>query len=495
MSAPEQLSSSYEELSGLVAGLVARVEALEVENAELKRRLGMNSSNSSSPPSKDSITAKAARQAQHSSRERRADRKPGGQKGRKGSGLTPSPEPDRTELLDPPAECSGCGADLADGADAGVSWAQVWDIPPIVLEKVRYLLPRRRCGCCGKTTTASDPYAQAGAVVYGPNVNAAAILLGSEGNVPIERTAMLMAALMGTPVSVGFVARALARLAERLAAAGFDTAMTNALRAEDVLCGDETPVNVINKDLDEDGNIVPGQPQAVVVRTPDARLVWYAATGSRSKDALKALGVLDGYRGYLVGDDYAGYRQFEADLAGRQQCCAHLLRYLTGVRELDPAVQAWAPQVATVLRQAHAAVTHATAAGRDQLDPQLLTDLRTRYDKAVHWGVITNRHRDWHDGNHPGYKLATRLQTKADQVWLFTTVFTIPWTNNAAEQAIKSPKLHQKVSGYWHTTSTLGAFCRVRSYLTSARGHGIRAIDAIHAALACNPWLPTPVTG
>ncbi len=113
-------------------------------------------------------------------------------------------------------------------------------------------------------------------------------------------------------------------------------------------------------------------------------------------------------------------------------------------------MQAWAPQVATVLRQAHTAVTDATAAGRDQLDPQLLADLRTRYDKAVHWGVITNRCRDWHDGNHPGYKLAKRLQTKADQVWLFTTVFTVPWTNNASEQAIKSPKLHQKVSGYWH---------------------------------------------
>jgi hypothetical protein len=77
-----------------------------------------------------------------------------------------------------------------------------------------------------------------------------------------------------------------------------------------------------------------------------------------------------GYRGYLVGDDYAGYRQFEADLAGRQQCCAHLLRYLAGVRELDPAVQAWAGRVASVLREAHTAVTNASAAGRGQLDPR-----------------------------------------------------------------------------------------------------------------------------
>jgi len=110
----------------------------------------------------------------------------------------------------------------------------------VVLEKAHWWLPRRRCGCCQKITTAAAPWAQAGSVVYGPDINAAAVLLSSEGNVPAGRTAALMEALLGTPVSSGFAARALARLADRLRAAGFDEAMKNALRAEDVLCGDET---------------------------------------------------------------------------------------------------------------------------------------------------------------------------------------------------------------------------------------------------------------
>jgi transposase len=110
----------------------------------------------------------------------------------------------------------------------------------VVMEKVHWQLPRRGCGCCMKITTAAAPHARAGSVVYGPNINAAAVLLSSEGNVPVERTAALMEALLGTPVSSGFVARALARLAGRLAAAGFDEAMKDALQAEDVLCGDET---------------------------------------------------------------------------------------------------------------------------------------------------------------------------------------------------------------------------------------------------------------
>jgi transposase len=46
--------------------------------------------------------------------------------------------------------------------------------------------------------------------------------------------------------------------------------------------------------------------------------------------------------------------------------------------------------------------------------------------------------------------------------------------------------------GYWKITLTLARFCRVRSYLVTARNHGVSAIDAIHAALTGKPWLPVP---
>ncbi len=171
-----------------------------------------------------------------------------------------------------------------------------------------------------------------------------------------------------------------------------------------------------------------------------------------------------------------------------------MIRHAKGVLELHPTQQKWAADVITVLREAAAAVTEAITDQRDQLDPQLLADLRQRYDHAVGWGITTNRHRDWAKGNHPGYNLATRLHDKAEQVWTFTQNFAVPWTNNASEQALKGPKRHQAVSGYWHTLTTLAGYCRVRSYLVSARGHGVRAIDAIHAALTGDPWLPTITT-
>jgi hypothetical protein len=92
----------------------------ELRLAELDRRLGMDSTGSGTPSSKERIGAKEARRArQQSERERRKDRRPGGQPGHQGKGLERDPDPDRRETADPPAECRACGAGLAGAAWPG----------------------------------------------------------------------------------------------------------------------------------------------------------------------------------------------------------------------------------------------------------------------------------------------------------------------------------------------------------------------------------------
>jgi Transposase IS66 family len=268
--------------------------------------------------------------------------------------------------------------------------------------------------------------------------------------------------------------------------------MVAALRAEDVLCADETPVNVVDN-VEGDGAPANGSPHVVAVRTPDARLVWYKEIAARTSARIAELGVFDNWAGILVRDDYAGWHQFDTQLGGVQQCAAHLVRHLQGVLDIDPQVQQWAAQVQKALRDAAHLVEQANTTNTP-IDAEVLAEARWRYDQGVLVGISINLSRTWHKGNHPGLVLARRLQTKADQVWLFTEDLRVPWTNNGSEQALKSPKLHQKVSGYWHTTITLARFCRVRSYLVTARNHGVKAIDAIHATLTGAPWLPTPAT-
>jgi transposase len=484
-------------LAGLRAELDAEhelVRRLELRVAELERRLRMDSSDSGTPTSKEPVGAKEQRRAerrrQHSERERRKDRKPGGQPGHPGTGLSRDPDPDERKDAGPPVQCSRCGTNLAGALDAGSSWAQVVDVS-IARKVTEWLLPMLRCSCCRAVTTAAPPGAHAGTVSYGPVLNAAAILLASYGNVPPERSAHLIRMLLGVPVSAGFVDKANARLSGRLEAAGFDDAMQAALAGEPALAADESPVNVLTTDADPDtGEPGTGAPHVLVIRTPAERLVWLQALTSRRAEGIVAL--LSFFTGFLITDGYTAYQQLLPALAGIQQCCQHIIRRCRAVTKLGPgAAQAWAGDVITTLRQAHAAVEDARSRGQPAVDANLLKEIRDRYDQAVALGIILNRLRDWDgDGNHPGYALGCWLRDHADQVWLFTSEFAVEWTSNSAERAVKGPKRHQAVSGYWHTQATLARWCRIRSYLESAANHGLTALDAISTALAGKPWLP-----
>ena len=193
----------------------------------------------------------------------------------------------------------------------------------------------------------------------------------------------------------------------------------------------------------------------------------------------------------MITDGYKAYQGLLPRLAGVQQCCQHVIRRCRAATKLGPgSLQPWAADAISILREAHQAVEEARARGDTALDPGQLAKLRQCYDEAAAFGITHNRLRDWHDGNHPGYTLGCWLQEYKEQVWLFTRQFTVEWTSNSAERAVKGPKRHQAVFGYWHTQRTLARWCRIRSYLDSARNHGLRALDAIRAALKGKPWLP-----
>src|SRR5262249_5383040 len=213
------------------------------------------------------------------------------------------------------------------------------------------------------------------------------------------------------------------RLAQALAGAGFDDAMVAALRAEGVLCADETPVNVVDN-VDGDGGVATGSPHVVTIRTPDERLVWYREVTARSSAQIRNLGVFDGWHEVLVRDDYAGYHQFDASLDAVQQCCSHVLRHLDYVAGLDDDNKVCAHQRALCSHRASPRLAVLPTAPCPDSNrgafATALADARELYDQAILVGISDNLSPPWHKGNHPGLVLARRLQHKADEVWLFT---------------------------------------------------------------------------
>ncbi|WP_194238430.1 IS66 family transposase [Streptomyces spongiae] len=294
----------------------------------------------------------------------------------------------------------------------------------------------------------------------------------AEGQISTERTARLIAGLLDVEVSTGFVDRCLARLdapQDR-----FEAELKQALRASDVLGTAESPISLAGE-----------RGYAYTVRATG--LTWYGAADNRGHAALDGFGILPGYGGVLIRD-YVGHHKYDTHLAGVQLCCAHLLRDLQGVIDNapDPERAAWARAAQRILREAG----QAHAAGHATLPKDEHARIEKEFLNAARCGISVNPHSG---GKKPkARQLAERLLDKAPQVLRFTQDFTpgLTWTNNASEQALRDIKVKMKVSGCWRGLTGAHRYLRIRSYLTTARTHGLTAMRAIHDALAGTPWLP-----
>ncbi|MCK5869667.1 MAG: transposase [Methyloprofundus sp.] len=75
--------------------------------------------------------------------------------------------------------------------------------------------------------------------------------------------------------------------------------------------------------------------------------------------------------------------------------------------------------------------------------------------------------------------LLERLIDYEEDVLRFMTNACVPFTNNAAENAIRMTKVQQKISGCFRSTKGAEIFCRVRGYLSTCRKQGVSATQAM----------------
>jgi len=124
-----------------LADLEAEVVRLQAENAELRRRLVMNSQNSHKPPSSDGYRKKRVQPALPKGEKRAL----GGQVGHKGKTLRQVDKADRVEVH-LPEHCAVCGRVVsADEAHEVVSKRQVFDLPEPKLEVTEHRLGQVEC--------------------------------------------------------------------------------------------------------------------------------------------------------------------------------------------------------------------------------------------------------------------------------------------------------------------------------------------------------------
>ena len=87
--------------------------------------------------------------------------------------------------------------------------------------------------------------------------------------------------------------------------------------------------------------------------------------------------------------------------------------------------------------------------------------------------------------------LLERLDKHREEALAFMYDLTVDFDNNLAERDIRMIKVQQKISGMFRTEQGATAFCRIRSYISTARKNAIGTADALAGLFSGTPFVPT----
>ena len=443
--------------NGALRELIAGMQA---EIAELKRRLGLDSSNSGKPPSSDGLKKPARiRSLREPSGKTR-----GGQKGHPGETLRQVETPD--VVVDHyPKTCAGCGAALTAAMATSHAARQVFDLPePRPLFVTEHRSHVCSCARCGLPTQTAFPEGVAAPVQYGNRICALVVYLLHGHFLPEDRLAELMCDLFGVNLVPATIARMSRSCAHRLQS--FIDAVHEGVSGAKV------------KHLDETGFRLGGKTQWLHIAST-ALLTFYRVCAKRGS-------LLAGVVGIVVHDHWKPYFTMKGVL--HALCNAHHLRELKALIEIEQ--EDWARKMQILLRRA----CHAANLAREQgvpLKPRLIVRIERRYDAIATEGLAFHQaqpalRRAQRRGGKPrriGHNLLVRLDQRRGDVLRFLSDLDVPFTNNQAERDARMMKLRQKISGGFRAQTNADDFAIIRSVLSTAKKQGWN----IHRTLMQDP--------
>lgn len=422
-----------------IAELEKEIESLKQMIEELRKRLGLDSTNSSKPPSSDGLKKKPV------SLREKGEKPFGGQPNHKGKTLRMVDNPDiivKHELK----SCQKCQAGLEAQAIQKHVKRQVVDLK---IEKIitEHQAEVKICHC-GHKNTALFPAGVENHVQYGSGVRSIACYL-SDQFIPKDRLSLVFQDLFGIEISDTTLMQFEASLAENV------TAVYNEIEYRIKNCE--------VKGADESGIRVANTNHWLHVLCT-AQLTHYRIDQKRGA-------VPEGVQGLLVHDCYKPY--FGMENVKHALCNAHLLRELKSLMQFEK--EEWAKSMDRLLRLAN----------KNASLTKYRSYIEFAYDSIVHKGLAYHESLEPLDGRkkRTGHNLLVRLQNYKTEILRFLYDAKVPFSNNQAEQDIRMIKTKQKVSGCFRTKTGADIFATIRSCIATARKYGINIYTFLQKAV------------
>lgn len=455
-------------MSHCIEQLEAVVERLQGEVRSLKSQLAKNSSNSSKPPSSDGYQKPAPKSLRKPS-----GKKSGGQPGHEGNTLARVENPDRIVIHS--LNSCVCGTDLSKTPAQDYESRQVFDLPKPKLDVTEHRCEIKECPNCGKRSTASFPEEVTAPAQYGSSFRSLLVYLKDGQLLPLDRISQLCADLFGVGVNPATIESARRDCYDTLQP--FEEELKEVLVHSNLLHADESGLRVKGK--------------LCWLHVVSNRLfTFFGVHERRGRKAQDDFGILPRFAGILMHDFWKPYLTY---VCVHVLCNAHHLRELIFLSEEFH--QKWAGQMKNLLLKMLECV---------QNQPPDIAGLTTRrrapwlkkYRKILKAGYGENPAPPVRTGQR-GQLKKTKTQNlleRMDQYWksvlAFLSDFSIPFTNNQAEQDIRMIKCQQKISGGFRTMHGARMFARIRSYISTVRKHQLNVFSMIVQAVEGQPFMP-----
>ncbi len=436
-----------------------KIEELNLEMAELKRRLSIYE-NSNSPPSRNSLLYREMKRRRREERQQRQSASGGGlpanRPGRKEGheGVTQLFKPSGPRVVHTMDRCPKCNSTKL--SVTSTETRTVLDVPePLPYTVKEHVINIYRCSGCGSEnivpesvgrelpSSSSMEETREGNVILGRNVLSTISMLWSVARLPLRKVSYALESMYGLRLSPATVEHALERVSERLE--GFQEKVRRKINGSKAANFDETGMPVAGK-----------KGWVWVAATKAFALVEVAM--SRGREVLRVH--FPGFRGVAIVDGWKAYGLF----ALIQRCWAH------------------------VLREAETLALRTSGKGKEEAE-YLLSSLRAIFqetrselkehpppNKSLHYRMLRRLRallskKEYTDADM--LKFVSKVREASTDLFTFTLHRGVEPTNNHAERQLREPIVQRKIRGQLKSASGMTVFGRLMTAVSTWKLQGL----------------------